>query len=578
MIQLVALLDSAPLLGALSEAKNQIQFVVQFVSAVVLTGLLCFLYFSYPARSRDVIARFQKHASNMRLCIATAMLLPLLVRLSLLPIIPPPVPHVQDEFGHLLVADTLAHGRLANPPHLLWRHFETIYILQRPTYSSSYPIGQGTILALGKALTGTPWAGVLLSVMLMSGATTWMLFGCLPPNWAATGGLLATIDLGLAFPWINSYWGGAFCAFGGALLFGALCRLHKGPSVIMGLLVGIGWSVSWLIRPFESVLLCGLVWAFFAVIVFRQPRLWKRWLGTILIVLSLQISAGVVTALHNRAVTGSFKTLPYTLSQRVYGVPQSLRWQRPIEEPILQVEQQKEMYQWQRDKKQDAETNPLRQYRDTLHAIWRFFITPWYLFPLLLLPFLFNDHDVLLGWGILGGAIAISGFYPFFFPHYIGAYACVIFYLIVRGVMVLYHFSFRAKPVGQLLAVFLIVGGLTLALRIVPPTTFEGLRPPSDFREQVRERLEQIGGQHVVFVRYAADHDFRQEWVYNAADVDASRIVWCRTMGQVNDVEVSNYYRDRRMWIVDVGQDAMQVAPYHPEDELTLTAAPRMRP
>ena len=140
---------------------------MEIAFAALFTALMYLLYRRYPVLSTKVIGCFHVSASRVTPYILAAMLLPLVLRLALLPWLPPPEPHVHDEFGHLLVADTLIAGRLANPPHPLWRHLETIYVLQQPTYSSIYPIGQGIILAAGKVLIGNPWAGVLLAMVLM---------------------------------------------------------------------------------------------------------------------------------------------------------------------------------------------------------------------------------------------------------------------------------------------------------------------------------------------------------------------------------------------------------------------------
>jgi hypothetical protein len=539
--------------------------VVEIAVAVALTALACLVFRWYPVFSARVGERFHRSASHVSLCIFAAMLLPLALRLAVLPWQPVPEPRIHDEFSHLLVADTLAAGRLANPPHTLWRHFETIYVLQRPTYSSIYPIGQGITLAVGKVLVGNPWAGVLLSVVLMCGATSWMLFGCLPPEWAAVGGLLAALNYGLADVWVNSYWGGAFCAFGGALLFGALCRLRRSPSLTMALLVGLGWSVVWLIRPFESLLLLMISWALVAVFIIRDPPLWKRRFVVIVLILSIQISAGCVTALHNRAVTGSLTTLPYLYSQQVYGVPQSLLWQKAIKEPPLRFADLKDMYWWQRTAKDYRSTHIVHQLGENLYKTWSFFVGPWYSLPIVLLVFLLKDWQVIVSVGIMTAALAASVLYPFFFPHYIAAYSCVICFLILRGLMTLDQLSFRGRRIGSLAVLFLLAGGFQVGLRIVPPRAILGLvhNPrEDDLRAQVSDRLMHVAGRHVVFVRYGANHRFDHEWIYNAANVDASPIVWCRAIDPIDDMEVTRYYKDRHFWIADVDGDTVRVSSY----------------
>ena len=107
-------------------------------------------------------------------CISLALFV-LIVRAALLPIWPIPRPSIYDEFSYLLQADTFAHGRLTNHPHPLWQFFESVYILQQPTYTSKYPPGQALAMAAGQVLLGNPWFGIWLSCGFFAAALCWAL-------------------------------------------------------------------------------------------------------------------------------------------------------------------------------------------------------------------------------------------------------------------------------------------------------------------------------------------------------------------------------------------------------------------
>src|SRR5579863_7531752 len=197
----------------------------------------------------------QKLAPRTGLCMAILFLLPIALRLALLPQYPIPSPNVADDFSYLLSADTLRHFRLANPTHPLHQFFETFFVLQEPAYQSIFPPGQGLILAIGWTIFGHPWAGVAISIGTLCALCYWMLRAWTTPGWALIGGLLAVVQFGPLNQWMNSYWGGAVSATAGCLVFGSLPRLREHGHRRDAALLGLGLGIELLTRPYESIFL-----------------------------------------------------------------------------------------------------------------------------------------------------------------------------------------------------------------------------------------------------------------------------------------------------------------------------------
>lgn len=477
-----------------------------------------------------------------------------------------PIPRILDEPAYLLQADTFAHGRLTNPPHPMWHHFETLYVLQQPTYQAKYPPAQAAFLAMGE-LAGLPIAGAWIAAALSCAAMMWMLLAWLPVRWAVAGALIAALHPTL-LAWNHSYWGGSVAMLGGALLLGAARRLADRTTVADSLLLGTGVVVLANSRPFEGAIFvaASLVAGFTLRVLNRRA----------ILPAAAIVAAGLLFGgYYNYRVTGHPTRMPYLEYERQYAMTPAL-----LVQPVRQIGAVPDDFR--------AVTREwgLEYYREQ-QTVWGFVSAlprkmsmfanaAFQVLPDTFLIRLSNPRVSFL-MHLLSIAIQLAVIAPLVLvakacreDRFIRAATWVLLVSFVLAllptVVPLPHYAAPLAPLLLLLwlaavrtlrwrRMFLltaaIAGTLGVILWIAEARTWESVWPEVGERNGVALMIEREPGQHLVLVRYTPRHQPHFSWIQNLAEIDSQRIVWARDLG--DNAAILRYYGSRSAWLVVAG-------------------------
>jgi hypothetical protein len=523
-----------------------------------------------PAAFRTIERAFARLARRRRLSVLVVGLGVIVIRVALIPILGIPQPLIHDEFSYLLAADTFAHGKLTNPTHPMWVHFESFHIIERPTYMSMYPPVQGLVLALGQIL-GNAWIGQLLATALMCSAICWMLQAWLPPSWALLGAVLAALRLAILSYWMNGYWSASIVALAGALVLGAWPRIRRHQRVRDALLMSLGLIILANSRPYEGLVfsipiaLTMLVWLLNKNrLPFRQSV--PRVVAPIFVCL---LVASIATGYYYYRVTGSPFRMTYQVNAEAYGAVPFFLWQTPRPQGAHPDAVMRDFYSWELEifEKSRTFTGYLRRSAEECVSCWQFYLGPLLTLPLLALPRVVRERKMRLPLLICAAVVAALAVETWYRPDYLSPAACALDLVLVQCARHLWHWSPGCRPLGRtvvraipvlLCAMILIcITAVLFQAKIETPWPRGNLE-----RARISYQLQDLAGPQLVIVDYSRHHNFYHEWVYNAADIDAAKVVWARDVGKDGNRELLNYFKDRKVWRVNADASPPRLESY----------------
>jgi hypothetical protein len=257
--------------------------------------------------------------------------------------------------------------------------------------------------------------------------------------------------------------------------------------------------------------------------------------------------------------------LPYQINRATYAVSPVFIWQSPGPPPTYRHELMRRFYlDWELPVFQRARTVSgfFRNAAVKTGLALTFFFGYLLMVPISMTPRVLRDRQWRLIWvtaavftvGLLVNAFSV--------PHYFAPATALLYAILLRSMWHLRSWRYQGQPVGLFLVRALpLLCGLMLVLQIGR----YAVTPARDLpRTTVERRLAALPGEQLAIVRYAPGHDPMGEWIYNAANIDAAKVVWARDMGPEENQQLVSYFKRRKAWLIEPDTDPIRVSPYVP--------------
>jgi hypothetical protein len=139
--------------------------------------------------------------------------------------------------------------------------------------------------------------------------------------------------------------------------------------------------------------------------------------------------------------------------------------------------------------------------------------------------------------------------------HYLAPAAALLVAIMVQGLRETAAGRFGGRRVRRALpAVVVAAASIGLVRNVV--LTARLARSEHGFalrRAELVAALDALAGRHLVFVRYGPRHVVHDEWVYNGADLDGSKVLFARDRGAEN-ARLAAAYPGRRAWLLNADE------------------------